>query len=148
MSGHLRRLLALTCCVVTAALAAAPAQAAAPTTMEKRLVERINDARQARGLRPLRIGARLNQGARSWSRHLLRRDSFHHASGLRPGTGEILAWGTCAWFTPAQAVRMWLDSPGHRALLLRPGFRVVGTGWTRGAWRSYGCVEMAVARFR
>ena len=43
---------------------------------------------------------------------------------------------------------MWLDSPGHRALLLRPGFRYVGTGWTRGTWRSYGCVEMAVARFR
>jgi uncharacterized protein YkwD len=146
MPGHLRTLLALACCVVAAALAAVPAQAA-PTSMEKRLVARINDARAAHGLRQLRIGSKLNQGARSWSRYLLRRDSFHHGS-LGPGMGEILAWGTCSWFTPAQSVRMWLDSPGHRALILRPGFRFVGTGWTRGAWRSYGCVEMAVARFR
>ena len=147
MPRHLRTLLALCCCIVAAAVASGPAQSAAPTSMEKRLVERINDVRAAHGLRQLRIGSRLNQGARSWSRYLVRRDSFHHAS-LSPGTGEILAWGTCSWFTPAQAVRMWLDSPGHRVLLLRPSFRFVGTGWTRGAWRSYGCVKMAVARFR
>jgi uncharacterized protein YkwD len=147
MSGHLRTSLALLACVFALAGAAGTAQAA-PTPMEKRLVERINATRAAHGLRPLTIGPKLNVGSRSWSRHLLRRDSFHHASGLRPGTGEILAWGTCSWFTPARAVRMWLRSPGHRALLLRPGFRFVGTGWTRGAWRSYGCAEMAVARFR
>ena len=67
---------------------------------------------------------------------------------LRSGTGEIIAWGTCSWFRPAQAVRMWLNSSGHRALLMRPGFRVIGTGWNRGPWRGYSCVEMAVARFR
>ena len=146
MSGHLRTLIALVCCVAATATAA-PVQAAEPTTMERRLVERINDARAAHGLRALKIGARLNQGARSWSRYLLRRDRFHHGS-LSPGMGEVIAWGTCSWFTPAQAVRLWLGSPGHRALLLRPGFRFVGTGWTRGAYRSYGCAEMAVARFR
>ena len=146
MSGHLRKPLTLLACVFALSVAAGPAQAA-PTPMEKRLVERINDTRAAYGLRKLSIRPRLNEGSHSWSRHLLRRDSFHHAD-LRPGTGEILAWGTCSWFTPAQAVRMWLRSPSHRALLLRPGFRFVGTGWTRGAWRSYGCVEMAVARFR
>jgi uncharacterized protein YkwD len=75
-------------------------------------------------------------------------DSFHHSSQLAAGTGEILAWGTCAWFTPLRAVRMWLNSSSHRALLLRPSFRYVGTGWTRGNWRGYNCVEMAVARFR
>jgi len=145
MPRHLKALLALTTC--TCALAAAAPAQAEPTAMEKRLVARINDARAAHGLRQLRIGPQLSRGAHSWSRHLVRADSFHHAR-LGPGTGEILAWGTCSWFTPAQAVRMWLRSSGHRVLLLRPGFRVVGAGWTRGSWRSYGCVEMAVARFR
>ncbi|HXV33889.1 MAG TPA: CAP domain-containing protein [Gaiellaceae bacterium] len=146
MSGHLGKLAVVTC-VFALAFAAGPAQAG-PTPIEKRLVKHINTARAAHGLRPLKVGTRLNAGARSWSRHLVRRDSFHHASDLRPGTGEIIAWGTCNWFNPRQAVRMWLGSPGHRALMLRPGFRFVGTGWTRGAWRSYGCVKMAVARFR
>ena len=135
----------LTCAGVLAL--AAPAEAA-PTKMEKRLVAKINEARAAKGLRKLKIGAGLQRGAHSWSRRLVRADSFRHASGLRAGTGEVLAWGTCNWFRPLEAVKAWLRSPSHRRLLLRPGFRYVGAGWTRGSWRSFSCVEMAVARFR
>jgi uncharacterized protein YkwD len=145
MLGQLRITLALLSCVV-AIVVAAPAQAAHPK-MESRLVERINDVRASHGLRQLRVGQTLSEGARTWARHLVRRDSFHHAS-LRSGTGEIIAWGTCSWFGPGQAVRMWLNSSGHRELIMRPGFRVIGTGWNRGPWRGYGCAEMAVARFR
>jgi uncharacterized protein YkwD len=143
MSGHLRGFLAVFICVVAFA-AAAPAQAA---PAEQRLVKRVNEARAAHGLRQLRPASKLAAGADAWSRHLMRQDAFHHAR-LSAGTGEILAWGTCEWFKPTRAVRMWLNSSGHRALLLRPGFRVLGTGWSRGAWRGYGCVEMAVVRFR
>jgi uncharacterized protein YkwD len=145
MSGRLATTLALVTCICALA-AAAPAQGSL-NWGEKRLVARINDARAAHGLRQLRVRGTLSRGAHSWSRHLMRSDSFHHAR-LASGTGEVLAWGTCSWFRPAQAVRMWLNSAGHRALLLRRGFRYVGTGWTSGAWRGYGCVEMAVARFR
>ena len=27
------------------------------------------------------------------------------------GMGEVIAWGTCEWFRPGRAVRMWLRSP-------------------------------------
>lgn len=145
MSRRLRTVFALLTCICALA-AAVPAQGSL-NWGEKRLVARINDARAAHGLRQLRVSGTLSRGSHSWSRHLMRADSFHHAR-LAAGTGEILAWGTCSWFKPAQAVRMWLNSPGHRALLLRRGFRYVGTGWSSGAWRGYGCVEMAVARFR
>ncbi|MGH3011209.1 MAG: CAP domain-containing protein [Gaiellaceae bacterium] len=145
MSGHLRTTILLLSCLLALALAA-PAQAA-PSPMEKRLAAKINDARDARGLRQLRLGGQLTDGAHWWARHLIRRDKFHH-SNVRPGTGEILAWGTCGWFRPGRAVRLWHRSPDHRAILLRRGFRVVGTGWARGPWRGYDCVEMAVARFR
>ena len=145
MPGHQRTKLALLASIAALALAG-PAQAA-PSAMEMRLVERINDARASHGLRQLRFSSRLAEGADDWSRHLVRRDSFHHGD-LRSGMGEVIAWGTCDWFRPGRAVRMWLRSPGHRALVLRRGFRAVGTGWTRGPWRGYGCVEMAVARFR
>ena len=142
----MRTTLALLASVV-AVTVAAPAQAA-PSDMERRLAERINDARASHGLRQLRLSSRLAESASDWSRHLMRRDAFHHGS-LRNGTGEVIAWGTCSHFGPGRAVRMWLASSGHRALLLRRGeFRVVGTGWRRGPWRGYGCVEMAVARFR
>jgi uncharacterized protein YkwD len=145
MPGHVRLTLALLVCV-GALLAATPA-VSAPTMMEKRLIAQINDVRADHGLRKLRVGARIQRGAHAWARHLLRADSFHHAR-LAARTGENLAWGTCNWFSPGQAVRAWLRSPSHRALLLDRRFRAVGAGWTRGAWRGYGCVKMAVARFR
>lgn len=145
MPRPLKTVVALLVCTGILALAT-PAQAA-PTTMEKRLIARINDARTDRGLRKLRVGATIQAGAHAWARHLRRADAFYH-DRVRVGTSEVLAWGTCSWFSPAAAVRAWLRSPSHRYLMLRPGFRFVGAGWSRGSWRRYGCVEMAVARFR
>ncbi|HXV57514.1 MAG TPA: CAP domain-containing protein [Gaiellaceae bacterium] len=145
MPGHLKLTFALVICA--GALVAATAAAAAPTKMEKRLVAQINDVRADHGLRKLKVGSRLQRGAHSWARHLIRADSFHHAR-LAARTGENLAWGTCNWYSPRQAVRAWLRSSSHRALLLDRRFRAVGTGWARGPWRGYGCVKMAVARFR
>jgi uncharacterized protein YkwD len=147
MPGPVKTLIALLVCAGALALAA-PAQSAAPTPMEQRLITKINQTRAAHGLRKLRLGPNLQRGSHAWSRHLMRADAFHHSSTLGAGTGEIIAWGTCSWFTPLQAVRAWLNSAPHRRLLLRPGFRYVGTGWTAGNWRGYSCVEMAVARFR
>ena len=145
MPGRPRAIALLVVCIL--ALVLAGTAQSAPSTLEKRLAARINNARDSHGLRNLRTGANLAEGSHRWARHLIRRDKFHH-SRLRAGTGEVLAWGTCSWFTTRRAVRLWLRRPGHRALVLRRGFRVVGTGWARGPWRGYDCVEMAVARFR
>ena len=145
MPKPLATAVSLLACTGVLALAA-PAETA-PTTMERRLIAQINDARSERGLRKLRIGPTIQVGAHSWARHLRLSDSFHHAR-VRAGTGEVLAWGTCSWFNPAAAVRAWLRSPSHRYVMLRPGFRFVGAGWSRGSWSRYSCVEMAVARFR
>ena len=145
MPKPLATVVALLAC--TGLLAQAAPAVAAPTTMERRLIAQINDARTDRGLRRLRIGPTIQAGAHSWARHLRRSGSFHHAR-VSVGTGEVLAWGTCSWFSPAAAVRAWLRSTSHRYVMLRSGFRFVGAGWTRGSWRGYGCVEMAVARYR
>jgi uncharacterized protein YkwD len=145
MPRTLTTVVALAACTGVLALAA-PA-GAAPTTMERRLIAQINDARTDRGLRRLRIGPTIQAGAHAWARHLRISDSFHHAR-VRVGTGEVLAWGTCSWFSPAAAVRAWMRSPSHRYVMLRPRWRFVGAGWSRGSWQRFGCVEMAVARFR
>ena len=134
-------------CAGVAALASPRAAGAAPTRMEKRLIAKINDVRAAHGVRRLRLGARIQRGAHSWSRYLLRADSFYHAR-LASGTAENLAWGTCSYVRPLKIVRMWLHSSAHRPHLLDRSARYVGAGWTAGSWRGYSCVEMAVARFR
>jgi uncharacterized protein YkwD len=115
--------------------------------MEKRLVARINDTRAAHGMRRVRIGSRLSRAAHRWAVYLLQADAFYHGR-LAAGTSEIIAWGTCSYMYPRKAVRMWLASSSHRPYLLDRSAHNVGTGWARGAWRGYSCVEMAVARFR
>lgn len=126
--------------------AAAPADAA-PTRAEKRLVARINDVRTAHGLRKLRVSGRLTANARSWAVHLLRSDSFYHGR-LAAGTAENIAWLTCSWARPRRIVRMWMNSASHRSILLTRSLRRVGPGMAVGSWRGYGCVRIAVARFR
>jgi uncharacterized protein YkwD len=128
-------------------LAAAAPSDAAPSPAEKRLVSRINDVRAAHGLRKLRISLRLSQNAHSWAVYLLRSDSFYHGR-IASGTAENIAWATCSWARPRTIVRMWMNSSSHRSLLLARGFRYVGPGLAAGSWRGYGCVRMAVARFR
>ena len=46
--------------------------------------------------------------------------------------GENLEWGTGRLATPRGAVRAWLDSPPHRANLLKRGYRDVGIGVSLG----------------
>jgi len=115
--------------------------------MEKHLVAKINDARAARGLRRLRIGAGIQRAAHDWAGHLIRADAFYHGR-LAAGTSENIAWGTCRSMSCGQMVRMWLNSPPHRAHLLDRSVHYVGAGASAGRWRGYSCVRMAVARFR
>ena len=44
----------------------------------------------------------------------------------RYAVGENLAWGRGDDATPAQIMRMWLDSPEHRRNLLSPRWRQYG----------------------
>jgi uncharacterized protein YkwD len=60
---------------------------------------------------------------------MLRQRAFEHTQGLGrlPGrvVGENLAWCS-SWIRVGAVIKAWLASPGHRANLLRPGFRRVG----------------------
>jgi uncharacterized protein YkwD len=51
--------------------------------------------------------------------------------------GENIAWGTGARGSARAIVTAWLASPGHRANLLRPSFRLVGVGDAMGTFLGY-----------
>jgi uncharacterized protein YkwD len=120
------------------------APAAAGTTLtksERALVDAVNTARTTRGLLPLRVDETLTNAARSYSRQLLALDQLVHgdvAGRLRsfgaraPTLGENLAWGAGIYGQAASIVARWLNSPSHRANLLRPGFRMIGLGAATG----------------
>jgi uncharacterized protein YkwD len=142
--GALLGLLALLVVLATVCSAASPASAVGshPSAIqspsdryEGRLQAVVNDRRAAHGLRPLRFDRCTDRIAERWGRHLARNGAFEHQT-LSPllrrcearWAGETLAYGRV---TPRRMVRMWMQSPGHRAILLSRRATHVGIGAAR-----------------
>jgi uncharacterized protein YkwD len=105
-----------------------------------------NRDRAARGLPALKENPKLRQAAVGHSDDMVQRRYFAHdtpsgvgmvdriksAGYLRPGrawsVGENIAWGTGNLATAAQIHKAWMNSAGHRANILRRGFREIGIG--------------------
>jgi uncharacterized protein YkwD len=143
-----RRNLAACALVAFATFGAGSAEAAQPLHRLSRgqssLLTAINSARAAAGVAPLRASATLTSAAIWQSQALARAGYLDHTSpdgstlidrlarvrwsGMAAGEDLAVAGA------PADAVSMWLQSPGHRENLLRPSFRTVGLGLARGVW--------------
>ena len=109
----------------------------------------VNGERAERGLAPLRASRTLARSARAHSLDMVQRRYFSHISpggatvcervrrmGYRAGgcrVGETIAWGTGKRSTPAELVRSFMNSAGHRRILLERRYREVGVGLALGA---------------
>jgi uncharacterized protein YkwD len=115
---------------------------AAANALEGPILARLNAVRRARGLPALRSSAPLARAAHLHAASMGRFGFFSHSSrnGESPSrrigrfyggsVGETILWRSPGT-TAAQAVRMWLASPPHRAILLSRSFRDVGIGAVR-----------------
>ncbi len=110
----------------------------------------LNAQRRRYGLRRLRANARLGRAATKHSRAMVFRRFFAHVAPAEPGLvarvrrarylagaagwnlGENIGYGRWPNGTPRSMVRSWMRSSGHRAVILRPGYRSVGIGIVRG----------------
>jgi uncharacterized protein YkwD len=121
--------------------ATAPAAEAAGSRVdsgERAVVRAINRARAAHGLRGLRSHRRLARAADVHTRSMLRSNYFSHgafSARVRRYVsfrriGETIAMTTRC--SARKVVRMWLNSPPHRAVLLSGGFRRIGVGRRKG----------------
>jgi uncharacterized protein YkwD len=131
---------ALVLAAAVLALVAFPAAAGAAAKVsasQAALLKEINRVRAAHGLHALAFDPVLARAAFAHSRSMASTGSFAHGDFrsrmLRfhvrgPFVGENLAWGSGPYGSPHGIVAAWLRSPGHRANLLRPGFRRVGLG--------------------
>jgi uncharacterized protein YkwD len=106
----------------------------------------LNRERAQHGLRPLRLSKRLGRASLRHSRNMVRKHFFQHGNFVARilnaryvtrrqawSLGENIAWGTGSLATPAQTVRAWMHSPGHRANILNRRFRDIGIGIVLGA---------------
>jgi len=141
-----------------AACTLAPASQAATTQsqVEQSLVAAVNEVRAEHNLRPLQIDAHLVEAARAYSTTLLRTNVFEHGSfaerlalhGARgPAYGENLAWGTGRLASARSILGAWMASPGHRANVLRPGWRRIGVGALNGRFLGHRGATVVTADF-
>jgi uncharacterized protein YkwD len=130
---------------------ACPAANATPASASKREILRatlceLNRERAHHGLRTLKLNKRLSRAGRRHARDMARRNYFSHdtlgggsfverirAEGYLQGArrwvvGENLAWGSRGYSRPRVIMRMWMNSPGHRANILNATFREIGIG--------------------
>ncbi|HYI80353.1 MAG TPA: CAP domain-containing protein [Thermoleophilaceae bacterium] len=100
------------------------------------MIEAVNSIRADHGLRPLRPAPKLAHSSNGYAKHLIRTDSFGHGSSFQNAgfrtAGEILAYNSGWSAKPRPAIRMWLGSSSHRALMLSSRFRYAGAGLARG----------------
>ena len=105
-----------------------------------------NRIRAANGLPLLRTNAKLGRAANGHSADMVSAGYFEHTSPSGStmvdrilGTGyvrrdrgwllgENLEWGTGSLATPRGAVDAWMNSPSHRANVLKRGYRELGIG--------------------
>jgi uncharacterized protein YkwD len=150
----------VTSVLAVAAVSAAPAAADAASCSGADKVGRnavkatlclLNNERRAHGLRPLRLDSKLNRAARGHARDMVAKRYFSHDSRsgasfsariARTGwtrarrswtVGENIGYGTGRYATPRSMVRMWMNSPGHRANILKGRFRLIGIGIAKGS---------------
>ncbi|NUH37958.1 TerD family protein [Streptomyces samsunensis] len=103
-----------------------------------------NAERAAARLAPLAPDPRLAAAAQAHSDDMVARDFYSHtgpeghqpwdraraAGATHRGIGENIA---CGQRSPAEVVRGWMDSPGHRANILKPDFTHIGVGHATGS---------------
>jgi uncharacterized protein YkwD len=116
---------------------------------ERAIVRAINRQRAEHGLSKLRSSSRLARAADFHSWEMLDADYFAHESrdggpfdqrvrryAKHKALGETLAMlGGCGPKAARRIVRMWMNSPGHRAILLSSSYRKVGIGKRAGDLR-------------
>ncbi|HXG35918.1 MAG TPA: CAP domain-containing protein [Dehalococcoidia bacterium] len=125
-------------------------EAQAIDSEEQNLVTLINNYRAANGLSALSVSMTLTNAAEWMSQDMANLNYFSHTDSLgrnpfqrmadfgynyNTGTGETLAAGA----EDAQTVlNLWINSPGHNAILLNANFHAIGMGRAFGPGSNYG----------
>jgi uncharacterized protein YkwD len=118
----------------------APTNAATASYLESLLVRWVNNARENRGIPPLKVGTKLTDLAGDRAATLAKTEKLVHPSCLSctfnsyeiswSTCGEVIAFTTASWgYNAAHSIFLsWKNSPGHWSLLMSRSFHRLGMG--------------------
>lgn len=132
------------------------------STIERQMLDLINEERAAVGAGPVELELRLNDAAEDHSSWMLNVDRFSHTGIGNSDPGDRMrdadfnfsgswTWGeNIAWQSERGAPGLaddvenlhdsLMNSPGHRANILNPSFEVIGIGIERGDYNGWDAV--------
>jgi uncharacterized protein YkwD len=106
--------------------------------LEAQVLALVNEERARHGLNPLQADPELTEVARAHSRDMLARSYFSHVTPEGRKLGERMQAGKVSYLLAGEnlalaqtvpiAHRGLMNSPGHRANILRPQFGRLGVG--------------------
>lgn len=130
--------------------------------LEWQMLDLINGERTAIGLQPLKLDLRLNDSSEDHSSWMLSSDIFSHTGINGTNAGDRMrdadfvfsgSWGwgeNIAWQSERGATGLaddvinlhnaLMNSPGHRANILRPEYEVIGIGVEYGDYKGWDAV--------
>ena len=114
------------------------AQAKPRPDLEQRMVGMVNAEREKQGLKPVKPDGELEQVARAHSRDMFARGYFSHVSPEGRNLGDRLRASEVRFLVAGENLALaqtlsiahqgLMNSPGHRANILRPHFGRLGVG--------------------
>lgn len=125
-----RTALAAVLLALLATLLPAPAHAQSTARYEDQARSLTNSKRDNHDLRALKKGACVQKAARRQAQKMADKDTMFHqdlGSVLQRCNLESIGENVAAGYpTGRAAVKAWMKSPGHRANILKPGYRLLG----------------------
>ena len=126
--------------VFIAGLLVPAAPAMAGPSAEVQMVRKVNAYRANRGLPRVHLSRSLAGSAERYSWHQLNNNYFGHSGRIQASSnfrrlGEILEYHRGLKARIDHAFRLWLNSGGHRAIIMDRGFRFAGAGRASGRFQ-------------
>ena len=118
------------------------------SSLERQVVELVNQERAAYGLAPLTLSTQLSDGARLKSQDMRDNGYFDHTSPTYGTPFEMMrslgitysaaAENIAMGYSTAEAVVAgWMNSPSHRANILSENYTHIGVGHVDGYWTQW-----------
>ena len=131
-------------CLLACLLVLVPVSFAFSADIRDEVCNLINKERAKRKLKPVTLNSKLTGAAQDYALYMAKHKKFsHNADGRSPGQrisakkykwsacGEIIAKG---YPNAAAVVKGWMNSSGHRAIILGKSYTQIGVGKSGAYW--------------
>lgn len=115
------------------------------TENASKVVELVNKERKKAGLKPLIVHTNLSKMAKIKAIDMFKTDYFSHTSPKYGSPFDMMDAFNITYIyagenigkgqrSAEEVVKDWMESPGHKANILNPKYKLIGVGYYNGYW--------------